>query len=64
MTSSPDTQHRNHTTIIHDESEQYRGLDATSYTARRLVRIDTTDPRSNSADSSTASITLLHITYT
>jgi hypothetical protein len=40
MTSSPDT----HTNIIQDESEQYRGLDATSYTARRLVRIDSTDP--------------------
>jgi hypothetical protein len=39
MTTSPDDQHHNDA-IIQVEPEQYRGLDATSYTARRLVRIE------------------------
>jgi hypothetical protein len=36
MTVSPDDQHH-HDAIIQVEPEQYRGLDARSYTARRLV---------------------------
>lgn len=36
MTTLPDDQHHNDA-IIQVEPEQYRGLDAKSYTARRLV---------------------------
>uniref|UniRef100_A0A093VRC4 Meiotically up-regulated gene 56 protein n=1 Tax=Talaromyces marneffei PM1 TaxID=1077442 RepID=A0A093VRC4_TALMA len=36
MTSSPDAQQHPHDAAVQDEPEQYRGLDATSYTARRL----------------------------
>lgn len=39
MTSSSDDHHHNDASI-QVGPEQYRGLDATSYTARRLVRIE------------------------
>lgn len=64
MTISPDDQHHNDA-IIQVEPEQYRGLDARSYTACRLVPAKALDfCRSIFANSSMTSIMHLHITYT